>query len=547
TILDTVLLPGTAFVELALHAAAHTGGDRVADLTLEAPLVVPGRGAVQVQAAVGTPDGSGRRSFALHSRPVAPDADGPAWTRHATGTLAGAEEPGAEPASAAGLGGDWVPAGAEAVDVTLLHERLTELGLGYGPLFQGLYAAWRHGAQVYAEVRLPEAADAGGFALHPALLDAALHPVALGTGPEASPGAARSTGQNAEQDGEQGGGEPIRLPFSWSGVTLHATGATRLRVLLSPAGPDAVRLAVADPDGAPVLTVDSLTVRPVDRGQVGAGRAGLRNSLFSVDWAVLPADGTAGATTAGRWAVLGAAADLVAARSAAVDSTAVSDVHPDLAALSRAVAGGAAVPDVVLAAEGTVGTGAGPGTEPPVDTAARARASTHRVLALLQGFLTDDALAAARLVVVTRGAVAAGDDDGVSDLAASAVWGLVRSAQAEHPDRIVLVDLDASDVANAGGTSNASDASKASGTSGTSNSTGGAGGAGTGTGRPLPSDPLTAAVACGEPQLAVRAGELRVPRLVPAEVPASGPSGADAVRLDPDGTVLITGGTGTLG
>ncbi|WP_255956156.1 type I polyketide synthase, partial [Streptomyces odontomachi] len=493
SVMDTVLLPGTAFVELALHAAERAGCERLADLTIEAPLVVPERGAVQVQAAVGAPDASGHRTVAIHSRFAGADADDTAWVRHATGTLAAVSE---EADGDVTLAGDWVPSGASAVDVAALYGRLAELGLGYGPLFQGVTAAWRDGSDVYAEVRLPEGAEGGRFAVHPALLDAALHPVALGI-----------AGAEAGEDGAA----QVRLPFAWSGVTLHATGASGLRVRLSDAGTDTVRLAVADLSGAPVLTIESLTVRPVDRARLAVTGGAPRNALFALDWTTLPAGA---APAGGRWALLGEPADLAAARSAGVDALTPADVHRDLAALRQAVADGAVAPEVLLTAQGApVGAAGGDASDAPADAAAQARAATHRLLALLKEFLADDRLAATRLVVVTRGAVAAGDDDGVGDLAGAALWGLVRSAQSENPDRIVLVDLDTH------------------------------GGTGAGS-----FDPLAAAVACGEPQVAVRGGGIRVPRLTAAE-PAAAVAGADAPvsGLDPAGTVLVTGGTGTLG
>ncbi|WP_343982635.1 KR domain-containing protein, partial [Streptosporangium amethystogenes] len=65
----------------------------------------------------------------------------------------------------------------------------------------------------------------------------------------------------------------------------------------------------------------------------------------------------------------------------------------------------------------------------------------------------------------------------------------------------------------------------------------------------LPGEPskalLSAVLACGEPQVAVRDGVLSVARLAPV---APGEDDGDTVRRwDPEGTVLITGGTGGLG
>jgi acyl transferase domain-containing protein len=228
-----VLLPGTAFVELAARAAAEAGCGVVAELTMQAPLILPDKGGVDVQVRAGEPDDAGRRPVAVHAR-----ADEAGWSRHAQGTLAAG--PRLEPASLA----EWPPARAVQIDLSGWYDRLAELGYDYGPAFRGLRAAWQRGEDLYAEVAVPDGAgvDAGGYGVHPALLDAALH-VALLT----------------PEDGER----RAVLPFSWTGVALHAAGGSVLRVRLSPLGDGALSLAVADVSGEPVATVASLATRPV--------------------------------------------------------------------------------------------------------------------------------------------------------------------------------------------------------------------------------------------------------------------------------------------
>ncbi|MEU5952062.1 type I polyketide synthase [Streptomyces sp. NPDC047525] len=366
----SILLPGTAFLELAVRAGDQVGCDLVEELTLEAPLVVPERGGVRVQLQVGELDESGRRAVTVHAR----DDDGDLWVRHASGVLvAGADVPPAEV-------GAWPPAGAQVVDLDGLYDRMADGGFGYGPLFQGLRAAWRKGDEVFAEVALPDSAGADGFGLHPALLDAALHGIGLMGGPEG----------------------PGKLPFSWSGVRLHASGATVLRVRLAPAGSDGVSLAVADGSGAPVATIDSLVLRPVT---ATLSRQGWE-SLFRLDW--VPAAVPAGSA--------GPVAEFA-----------------DWAAVRSALDAGESLPDhvVVRCAESQ-----------DVDAVRR---ETLNALELVQGWLTDDRCVASRLVLVTRGAVAVGAEDDVADLASAAVWGLVRSAQLEDPGRFVLVDVDDDD------------------------------------------------------------------------------------------------------
>ncbi|WUS37142.1 SDR family NAD(P)-dependent oxidoreductase [Kitasatospora sp. NBC_01250] len=477
-VLGTVLLPGTAFVELAIRAGDQVGCHRLAELTLQAPLVLPEHGAVQLQLAVGEADASGARGFTLHSRPEPQEAAGGAaptaehtWTRHATGTLApaGTDQQG-EP-----LGrGSWPPAGAVPVETGGLYDYLAEAGFAYGPVFQGLRAAWQVGEEIYAEVRLPEQArvEAHRFGLHPALLDAALHGVGMGT--LLSPS------------------ESGRLPFAWSGVTLHASGADTLRVRLAPAGTDSVAVTVADGTGAPVARIESLLLRPVSAAQVQAARRVHHESLFTVEWQDA-APGTADTTG---WALLGAEA---------LDPDLDLPRYTDPAALAEALDAGAALPALVLAAV------RGESGEPP----AAAHATASRVLALVQQWLAEDRFADARLVLVTRGAQRVVPGEPVADLAAATVWGLVRSAQSEHPHRLVLLDLDA-------------DADSL---------------------RALPAA-LAAALVADEPQLALRAGTLKLPRLarvtaVAAAEPALEPDLAS--DLASGGTVLVTGATGTLG
>ncbi|MEU0390628.1 SDR family NAD(P)-dependent oxidoreductase [Streptomyces chartreusis] len=436
----TVLLPATAFLELAVAAGDHLGVTRVEELTLEAPLALTGRDDVQVQVAVGAPDASGLRPFSVHARPDTPD-DGP-WTRHATGALAEA---------VGGPSADltvWPPEGAVAEPLEGAYERLTALGYGYGPAFQGLRAVWRRGDDVYAEVRLPDEhlESAAHFGVHPALFDAVLHPLVL----------------DAAVEGES---DRIRLPFAWSGVDLHATGATELRIRFSPTGPGSYRLTLADPTGAPVVDVESLTLRPVAREQLDTGAgAATRDSLYTVEWVPLAAE-PQGAEPA--WEESGE------------DLALTGDPGAEVVVVRLT---GAA------ASEGAAGV-------------AGAHTAAARVLDVVKRWLSDERGDGTRLAVVTEGAVAALPGEDVTDLSAAPVWGLVRSAQSEHPDRIVLVDVDRSDA------------------------------------------PLGAALASGEPQIAVRDGRPYAPRL--ARAGRSAPESAPV--LDPDGTVLVTGGTGGLG
>ncbi|MFF9352790.1 SDR family NAD(P)-dependent oxidoreductase, partial [Streptomyces sp. NPDC014734] len=497
-VMGTVLLPGTALVELAVRAGDRVGCDLLEELTLEAPLILPERGGVQLRITVGEPDGAvDRRALNVYSRPE--DAADDPWTRHAAGTLAvaGTAAPVAE-------AGQWPPAGAETVDTDGFYDAFAALGLGYGPVFQGLRAAWRLGDEVFAEVALGEEqhGDARAYGLHPALFDAALHAVGLGGFFDAEKDGEKDTGKDTGKDTEENTEENTgraRLPFVWDGVRLHAVGAAALRVRLSPAGPGAVALTVTDESGAPVASVDSLALRPLDADQFKATHAGHHESLFRLDWAALPAPAADAAEEAGSYAVLGGG-DLKAA--AVLEAAGVDTVtYADLSALAAASDTGAAAPDVVLLP-------CLPDLATAGDVAAAVHAVTGRVLTAVRQWVTDERFADSRLVLLTRGAVAVGDAASVDDLTHAAVWGLVRSAQAEHPGRFVLVDIDTD------------------------------GADGPDTLRHLPG-----VLATDEPQLALRDGAWHAPRL--ARV--SGPAGEAVPAFDPAGTVLVTGASGTLG
>ncbi len=307
------------------------------------------------------------------------------------------------------------------------------MGFDYGEAFGGLTRVWRDGTDVFAEVTLPEPfhADAAGFALHPGLLDAALHPLGLGI--------------VTPDDGA------ARVPFSFTRVAVHATGATELRVRLSPAGENAVALTAWDATGAPVVTVGSLLLRPV-----APAAATVPGTLFEQVWTEVRA----------------------------TEATPATPVPPGSFGADELELGltGTADADLVFT---SVAGGA----------ADAARETTGRVLELLQSWLAEER--PGRLVIVTRGAVAAGDEE-VRDVAAAAAAGLVRSAQSEHPGRFLLADVD--------------------------------------------TDPRSLAIlstvdALGEPQLALREGVASAPRLARASAPPLTPTGGS--------WRLVTTGTGT--
>ncbi|MEV7020498.1 type I polyketide synthase, partial [Streptomyces sp. NPDC093991] len=449
----TVLFPGTGFVELALRAGDEVGCGHLTELTLQAPLVLTERGAVHLQLVVGGPDANGQRPLAVYSRPEEA-GDDVAWVRHAEGVLSEVQ-----PTALISDLTVWPPVGAQPVDVEGRYARLAETAYDYGPTFQGLRAMWRRDDEVFAEVFLPDEqlAEAGRFGIHPALLDAALHAVL-----------------------PAGGGE-TRLPFVWSGVSLSAVGASAVRVRLAPAAGDAVSVVVADAAGEPVAYVESLALRPVAVDELRmAGESAVRDALHRVEWTPF----ATGTEEAPRWALLGDADAL------GLDAPAYAGVEALLASHDQ-------LPDVVALCVDGGGS----------DDADAVHTTVLRTWETACAWLAEERCAGSRLVVVTRGAVAAADE-GVADLAASAVWGLLRSAESENPGRFGLVDLDPA---------------------------AGAGSLGSALG----------VVTSGEWQVVVRGGAVLVPRLTRVSVTGSGAVDRDV--WGSGGTVLITGGTGTLG
>ncbi|TXC89899.1 type I polyketide synthase, partial [Streptomyces sp. ISID311] len=469
-VMGTTLLPGTACVELALRAGDQVGCGLLEELTLEVPLVLPQHGGCDLRVSVGEPDESARRQVSVYARNQ--DAAGDdAWTRHARGLLV-------DETVVSGSGADlsvWPPEGATPVDVSVLYPALAADGLEYGPVFRGLRAAWRRGGEIFAEVVLPEEAhgDAGAFGLHPALLDAALHATEL------------------VGDGTRQPGSGASLPFAWSGVSLHASGATSLRVRVAAVegSADTTTLDLADAAGAPVATVRGMTARPVSAEQITTAREGAL-PLYQVEWTPIPTDGVSpAAAVPDGWVVLGPEADDRAWPG--ITS------YPDVASLGEAVPQVALLPSPVVEFKD--------GDEDDVTAMPqRLREVLGEVLSTLQQWLAQERLASSRLVVVTR------DTEGYGSLINAAVEGLVRSAQAENPGCFVLARWDGA-AASA---------------------------------RYFP-----AALASDEPQVWVQADGVRVARLgrvVPEEKTAESPAVTGFEDWDPEDTVLITGGTGGL-
>ncbi|KOY55922.1 Type I polyketide synthase [Streptomyces sp. XY332] len=441
-VFDSVVVPATAYMDLALSVGAHVGCASVEELSLEVPLILPETGDVQVRVVAGAADESGRRSLDVYSRPAEDAAGAGGWTRHAMGTLVPGAPQDADRAQDARALAAWPPAGAEQIGFDGLYDSLADGGFDYGPLFRGLREVWRKGDDLFALATLPEGAD-GGFALHPALIDTVLHAVVAG-------GVITVTG-------DQGW-----MPFAWSGVHLAGECGPTVRVKLTPAAEGVVSLVIADEHGREIAHVDALTFRPASAEQVRSARGGREQSLYALDWRPAPE----AAPDAGRaqWGVIGAetgrAARLVAAGDGSVS------LYASLGEVLTADA----PRHLVLCLDDAVA----PGGDDLLTTVGDAG---KHVLETVQKFLAEDGLAASTLVVLTRLAQATGAGDDVESLPGASVWGLIRSAQTEHPGRFRLVDIDDEDSSWAA---------------------------------------FADALALGEDQLALRGGTFLVPRMVQA-------------------------------
>ncbi|GLY15214.1 hypothetical protein Kisp01_22290 [Kineosporia sp. NBRC 101677] len=417
---DEAGLPASTLLELAIRAGDEVGCDRVETLELTAPLRVSSEIARTVQVALGDADEQARRRVRIFSRAAdaAPEEE---WTEHAQGVLVAGGE-----GSAASGSPVWPPSGALAVDVA-----------GRRPeMVRGL---WRRDDEVFVEVARPEE-EAEAYGLHPALLDAALGVLPL-TGVAAA-------------------------PLAWQGVSLHAEGASVLRVRLTRTGPDTVSLVGLDAAGEPVLSVHSLRVCEPSALPAGPhGSDAPATSLFRLSWNRIPGSEHLPQDT--RLEVVPYRSPLSAMESG--PDAVVVDLHRDQSL-------------------------------PMIESVHQL---ARRALGLIHEWIEDERFKTARMVFLTRGAMAVTDDDPVLDLAAATAWGLIRSAQAENPNRFVLLDLDDG--------SEGSDAV------------------------------VQAALATGQLQVAVRAGALHEPR-ISRQAPLGRPR-----SWNPDGTVLITGGTGGLG
>jgi acyl transferase domain-containing protein/acyl carrier protein len=523
-----VVVPGTTIVDLVLRVGAEVGCEVLEDLVHEAAITLStDQPAVELQVKLAQADEFGKRAVGVFARPEDPVWEGgEVWTRHARGALldttyAVSEQTSASDGSVdAVVMGAWPAEGADPVPIEDLYDDLARAGLDYGPTFFSTHAAWYREGEAFTEVRLPEVEleRTRQFGIHPALLDVSLQAVAI---------LMRIEHPELLDKGE--------FPFAWTRVRLHNPGASSLRMRVSRSELGGHSLVAVDERGELVISADSVVFRSFTEDALRRMHGAAGRSLFHLDW--VPASQSEIVPTtisSGDWVTLGSGKQESTQADAQDDWVAGAVAYPDLPSMIGAIEKGAPAPQVVWVR--FLGGGKPVSQELP----STSRRVLERTLSIVQEWLAAACLEGSRLAIVTKGAVSAGSEADLTDLACAPVWGLLRSVQSEHPGRFVLLDVD---VANPD------------------------------------HGVLAEALGQGEPQLALRGGKLLAPRLKRAVVPEGEvvPEGKSAEASPPEdeslpgdralwpegvvqsvadvgllrserhGSVLITGGTGWIG
>ncbi|ORA08398.1 hypothetical protein BST12_28400, partial [Mycobacterium angelicum] len=452
---EAVVFPATGFVDLLLYAGGKTGCPTVDELVLHTPLVLSDHDSADLQITIHPGDDAGRRPVTVHTRASGDHHDG-AWVLHASAVISA--EQGRAPAVV-------VPSVVEGVDVGGFYAGLAAQGLGYAGPFQavvGIAADPADPDTVQAEIVLPADTDVSGYGIHPALLDAALHPLSTLSSPDPA---------------------GARLPFALTGITLYATAATHLYVRLRRTSTDTYTLHASDPTGAPVITVATVMLRALSKTPTPQPTPA-RDALFQLHWPALPADAFAPTQPAPSWALI--APDTTQLPAELHHLPSYPDLsHPELAS-----------------AELVIWTL--PIPSPDTDPLAQVHQLTTDTLAQLQHWLNRSDTLHTHLAILTHHAITTDPHDATPNLAHAAAWALIHTTQNEHPARITALDTDHTPT-------------------------------------PLLTH-ILAALPHAEPQLALRHHHAHTPRLTPVTDTAAPGRG-----WDPEGTVLITGGTGMLG
>ncbi len=387
-VLGEVLFPGTGLLELMRAAGKGQPDQDLKEVVLSAPLLVPQSGTLRVQGVV--QEGEERR-VQIYS-----GGESAEWTLHGEAALVPALD---APAALSRV----PPTSAASLPVTELYGRLGAQGLDYGPAFRGLQEAWRDGEDVWARVSLPEKVSARGYGLHPALLDACFHAVALSLGE---------------------GHEELYLPFAVQRVQVLQEGLAevwvRVKDLTRGDETVSVTLTLFDGGGAAVAALEGVQLKRADPAALRrAAQGDAKRMRFGLEWQTVEELEQRVSGPVGVWSPEEPLQeDMVAVLVAqGVDATALSEVDTSSGAPW----------DALLCVW--------PRAEEPV-------LATHR--AVNQGIRLLQELSEVgerRIIWLTQGAVGADAGGDVAGLSGSGLWGVGRVARAEHPDlSLTLVD-----------------------------------------------------------------------------------------------------------
>jgi acyl transferase domain-containing protein/aryl carrier-like protein len=481
-----VILPGGGYVEMALAAGAEAlGGDPfvITDIVLAEALVLAGD-TVPVQV-VTTEEEPGRVRFQVAS----PMPGRGSFRVHARGMLRRA--PLAEALVPPDLASLRARLGA-AVPAAAAYAALGEMGLAYGPAFQGIAALWQGEGEALGRVRLPQAAgSAAAYRLHPALLDACFQVMggAFAGGGDTTPRVLVGVGSL----------RLLQRPSGelWCHVLVARDGARA-------PGQDGADMQILDGTGALVAEVSGLLVQRL------SARREEDDWFLELDWerATVPAP----TVRSGRWLLLGAGGGVGAALRSALSAEGHEVVHATgndtSAAAVRAIVAGAFAG---RAPTGVVHLGSldGGGELDPGALEASLVRGCDSVLFTVQALAAMGFRDAPRLWLVTRGAQALGGGVSVTQ---APLLGLGRVLPLEHAElRCARIDLDPS----------------------------------------RPSGEVAALRAelladDAEEEVALRGEERRVARLVHRLPEARGRAGS-GVAVRRDGSYLLTGGLGGIG
>ena len=309
------VLPATAYLELALAAAAETFADKpmaIKKLVLAHPLLLSEDGEQTIQLLI-TETGSDSASFKIFSLAGKGDKQPPAWVLHAAGDIAiDANQSVLEPRER------FDPAsisrsGAVKTEPDAHYQSLRVQGLEFGPAFKGVEELWRQPSQAVALIRLPETllAESVQYRIHPALLDACLQPVVVALPTSDSTGAAQTyLPQRLESY------RVYRRPGEelWTRVTIRERRGDGTEV--------AADIDVVDSDGNRVAEIRALVLRRAERKAFEQLDQEIGQWLHEIRWketqplgieetasATLPSQGkvakNAEAEPEGSWLILG--------------------------------------------------------------------------------------------------------------------------------------------------------------------------------------------------------------------------------------------------